>query len=123
MNEAVHSTGNSQPQHAWVQEFGGAVTVCDPTGVIVAMNDRAAAVFAKDGGYRLVGSNLLDCHPEPSRTKLAGLLASPRVNVYSIEKGGVRKLVHQSPWYDHGEYAGLVEVVLELPATVPHFAR
>ena len=87
------------------------------------MNDRAAESFAKDGGRELVGSNLLDCHPEPSRSKLLELLASGKVNAYTIEKGGVKKLIYQAPWYEDGEYRGLVEVALVLPDVLPHFVR
>ena len=29
-------------EHKWVQEFSGAITVCDPEGVILEMNDQAA---------------------------------------------------------------------------------
>jgi hypothetical protein len=32
-------------------------------------------------------------------------------------------LVYQSPWYAYGEYAGFVELVLEVPAQMPHFVR
>ena len=111
------------PVHAWVGEFPGAITVCDRTGVIVELNERAALSFAAEGGSRLIGTNLLDCHPEPARSKLEELLASARTNVYSIEKNGVRKLIHQGPWYDRGEYAGLVEIVVEVPEIIPHFVR
>ena len=107
----------------WVKEFGGAVTVCDREGVILEMNDRAAAVFAADGGRALVGSNALTCHPEPARTQLAGMLAAGQKNVYTIEKNGVKKLIYQSPWYHGGAYAGFVELSLEIPAELPHFVR
>jgi uncharacterized protein YndB with AHSA1/START domain len=109
--------------HPWVAEFPGAVTVCDPHGVIVSMNAKAAAAFERDGGVALIGSNLLDCHPEPSSTLVADLLASPRVNAYTIEKRGVRKVIYQAPWFDAGAFAGLVELSLEVPATMPHFVR
>jgi hypothetical protein len=107
----------------WVQDFPAAVTVCDCDGVILGMNTRAVATFATDGGAALIGTNVLNCHPEPSRTQLAGLLRSGNRNVYTIEKNGVRKLIHQSPWYRDGIYAGLVEISLELPAEMPHFVR
>jgi len=110
-------------RHAWVAEFPGAVTVCDRHGVIIAMNAQSAATFAGDGGLALVGSNLLDCHPEPSRTTVADLLASPRVNAYTIEKRGVRKLIYQAPWFEGGAFAGLVELSLEVPPTLPHVVR
>jgi hypothetical protein len=107
----------------WAKEFPGNITVCDAAGVILEMNDHSAETFAKDGGRGLIGSNLLDCHPQPSRSKLVDLLASRKVNVYTIEKGGVKKLVYQAPWYEDGEYRGLVEVVLALPDVLPHFVR
>ena len=107
----------------WVKEFPGGITVCDADGVILEMNDGAAEAFAKDGGRELVGRNLLDCHPEPSRTKLHGLLASGQLNAYTIEKGGAKKLIYQAPWYVDGEYRGLVELALPLPDPLPHFVR
>jgi hypothetical protein len=109
--------------HAWIREFPGAVTVCDAAGIILEMNVRAAETFARDGGADLVGRNVLDCHPEPSRTQLATMLAERTPHVYTIEKNGVRKLIYQSPWYDNGEYRGFVELSLVMPETVPHFVR
>lgn len=107
----------------WAREYPGAVTVTDPAGTILYMNRRAAEVFAADGGAALVGTNVLDCHPEPSRTQLAEMLRTGRPHVYTIEKNGVRKLIHQSPWYRDGRYAGFVELSLELPVEMPHFVR
>ncbi len=110
-------------RHEWVNEFPGAVTVCDPLGVILEMNDRAAEVFAADGGKALIGTNLLDCHPEPSRTTLRQMLEAERANVYTIEKNGVKKLIYQVPWTRDGAYAGFVELGLEIPFEMPHFVR
>ncbi len=31
--------------------------------------------------------------------------------------------VYQAPWYEGGEYRGLIEVVLVLPEALPHFVR
>ena len=107
----------------WTDEFPGAVTVCDRNGVITEMNDKSASTFQSDGGRALVGTNLLDCHPEPSRSKVADLLANPRVNAYTIEKHGVRKLIYQAPWFRDGVFEGLVELSLEIPAAMPHFVR
>jgi len=47
-----------------VKEFPGSVVVCDLEGIIQEMNDKAVKTFEADGGIKLVGSNLLDCHPE-----------------------------------------------------------
>ena len=108
---------------AWVQEFPGAVTVCDRDGIILAMNDRSVRTFQNDGGAALIGSNLLGCHPAPARTKVVELLAAGRPNIYTIEKNGVKKLIYQSPWYEKGAYSGFVELSLEIPFEMPHFVR
>ncbi len=107
----------------WVKEFPGAVTVSDLDGIILDMNDRAAKGYEKDGGRALIGKNMLDCHPEPARTKTAQLLQARQKNVYTIEKNGVKKLIYQSPWYENGECRGLVELSLEIPFELPHFIR
>jgi transcriptional regulator with PAS, ATPase and Fis domain len=107
----------------WAREFDGAVTVCDVDGVILYMNAKAERTFTREGGTLLVGKNVLDCHPEPARSKLLALLQTGKSNVYTIEKNGVKKLIYQSPWYENGEYRGLVELSLELPAEIPHFVR
>ena len=108
---------------AWIQEFPGAVTVCDRDGIILAMNDKSIRTFQDSGGAALIGSNLFDCHPEPSRTRLKELLKDGRSNVYTIEKQGMKKLIYQSPWYEKGTYRGFVELSLEIPAEMPHFVR
>jgi len=108
---------------AWVEEFAGAVTVCDTEGRIVAMNARAREVFAEDGGEALVGTNVLDCHPEPARSKLAAMMEERRANIYTIEKKGKKKLIYQAPWHEKGAYAGFVELSLEIPWDLPHFSR
>ena len=107
----------------WIKEFPAAVTVCDEHGIILAMNDKAAKTFEKDGGYNLIGKNMLDCHPEQARLKTERLLAAREKNVYTIEKNGVKKMIYQSPWYRNGEYAGFVELSLEIPFELPHFIR
>ncbi len=109
--------------HAWVDEFPASVIVCDANGIIVEMNARAARNYERDGGRALIGKNLLDCHPEPARTKTQRLLETQQKNVYTIEKKGARKLIYQSPWYREGKFAGLVELSLEIPTEMPHFVR
>jgi PAS domain-containing protein len=109
--------------HAWTREFPGAITVCDPEGVILEMNDRAIEAFRSQGGEALLGTNLLDCHPEPSRTKVRQMLQAQQSNVYTTEKGGVHRLIYQTPWCRDGRYAGLIELALEIPADMPHFIR
>lgn len=110
-------------QPDWAQEFPGSITVCDLEGKIIWMNDLAAQTFASDGGFDLIGKNVLDCHPEPARTKLKNLLASGQSNVYTIETNGVKKLIYQCPWFDQSRYSGLVELSLEIPFVLAHFIR
>ena len=111
-------------ENQWIQEFPAAITVCDAEGILLEMNDKAAKTFEADGGRKLIGSNMLDCHPEPSRTKTERLLAAREKNVYTIEKNGIKKLIYQSPWYKNGEFAGFVELSLEIPfGDLPHFVR
>ncbi len=109
--------------HSWVQEFPGSITVCDAKGIILEMNDRAVKAFQEQGGEKLIGTNMLDCHPEPARTKTQQLLETRQANVYTIEKGGVKKLIYQTPWFKGGRYSGFVELSLEIPAEMPHFIR
>ena len=113
------------PTHTWIKEFPAAITVCDEEGIILEMNDKAAKTFESDGGYKLIGMNMLDCHPDPARGKVERLLAAQVKNVYTIEKNGIKKLIYQSPWYKEGgaAYAGFVEISLEIPLEMPHFVR
>ena len=106
-------------EHQWVKEFPGTIEVCDSNGTLLEMNDRAK----ERDGQELLGTNILDCHPEPARTKLKQMLESGRPNIYTIEKRGKKKLIYQVPWYADGEYAGFVELALEIPETMPHFVR
>ncbi len=107
----------------WAQNFPGSITICDPSGVILAMNAKSAEGYAKDGGLRLIGTNMLDCHPEPARSKVKEMLEKQQRNVYTIEKRGVKKLVYQTPWVEDGRYLGFIELVLEIPFEMSHFMR
>ncbi len=107
----------------WTKEFPAAITVCDSSGTILAMNDRSCATFEADGGARLIGTNLLDCHTEPTKSKVTALLKSGTSNVYTIQKAGIKKLIYQSPWYKNGKFAGIVELSLPIPEELPHFDR
>ncbi len=111
-------------EHAWVKEFPGAITVCDPEGIILEMNERAIKSFQNQGGEKLIGTNLMDCHPEPAREKLKGLMERQEANVYTIEKKGAAvALFIKAPGIGTAKYAGFVEMVLTIPAEMPHFIR
>ena len=107
--------------HSWVKEFPGNISVCDPEGILLEMNERALA--QQEYGQDLIGANILDCHPEPARAKLKQMLESGQANIYTIEKRGKKKLIYQAPWYVEGKYAGFVELALEIPEIMHHFIR
>lgn len=100
-----------------------AVTVCGADGEILEMNEKSRKTFLKPGREELIGQNVLDCHPEPARSKLADMLAHPRNNAYTIEKNGIRKLIFQTPWYENGVFGGFIELSMEIPAEMPHYVR
>ena len=110
-------------EYSWVKDFAGAVTVCDKDGTILEMNDKSAKTFEKDGGRALVGKNLFECHKDASKAKLKELMDKKKSNVYTIEKNGIKKLIYQTPWFVNGEYAGFMELSLEIPFEIPHFVR
>ena len=65
-----------------------AITVCDAEGNILDMNQHSADVNSH--GKKIVGYNLMNCHPEPAKTKLKGLLEHQELNAYTIEPTAVR---------------------------------
>ncbi|MBQ6237304.1 MAG: PAS domain-containing protein [Bacteroidales bacterium] len=104
-----------------------AITVCDADANILDMNQHSADVNSH--GHKIIGNNLMDCHPEPAKTKLKGLLAEQKLNAYTIEKtladgSKVKKLIYQTPWYEaDGSFGGLVEYSIEIPFEMPHYVR
>lgn len=107
----------------WIKEFPGAVTICDIDGKIIYMNDKSASVFKEDGGLKLIGENLSDCHSDVSNRIIRGLISDKKTNVYTIEKNGSKKMIYQSPWFVNGEMKGLVELSFEIPFEMPHHKR
>jgi transcriptional regulator with PAS, ATPase and Fis domain len=101
----------------WSDDFDGSVTVCDLEGKIVYINKVA------DKGRNLLGSNLLDCHPEPSRSKLVEMLKTPTYNTYTTEKNGIRRMVHQTPHFTNGEFSGIVEISFLIPQELTNKIR
>ena len=107
----------------WFEKLDGNVIVCDPEGIIIYMNETALRNYEKDGGAALIGQNLMDCHNENSRRKILEIMETHQKNVYTIEKRGRKKLIYQTPWMEEGEFRGIVELSLEIPAKMPHFVR
>jgi len=107
----------------WAAEFPGSILACDLNGTVLEMNEKAAEMYQRDGGRDLVGKNLLECHPEPARTKLKQLLETGESNIYTIEKSGIKKLIYQAPWFQEGRRSGVVELALEIPSGLRHLIR
>jgi len=107
----------------WFEELPCAVTVCDVAYRILYLNARAAEVNARDGGKSLIGRDMMACHPPEAQEKLRRVMESGRPNIYTIEKGGVRKMIYQAHWRRNGTVGGLLEITFELPKEVPHFVR
>lgn len=107
----------------WLKEFPASITVTDEGGILVEMNDASCRVNAAEGGASLLGSDVLDCHPEPARTQTARLYESKTPNHYTIRKKGQKKIIHQMPWYRDGAFAGFVEISIPIPDDLPHFDR
>lgn len=109
---------------SWLDEDEAAITICDLNGIILYMNERSRKSFAKyDDSGVAIGSSLIECHPEPSRTKLRFMLEEPQTNVYTIEKKGIKKLIRQSPWFRDGIFSGVVEVSFIIPEEMAHHVR
>ncbi len=106
----------------YLNEADIAVTVCDREGRIIEMNEQSRRVNLKPG-QELIGSNVLDCHPEPARSMLKEMMDKQIKNVYTIEKNGVKKMIYQIPWYEGGEYQGFVELSMVIPFEMPHKVR
>lgn len=102
----------------WAKEISIPVTICDKNGLIIYMNDASIKQFHNDGGKDLIGKSLLDCHPEPAKTKLLELLNTQKENSYITEKNGITKLIHQFPFYEDGNFAGLVEITLVMKENI-----
>jgi transcriptional regulator with PAS, ATPase and Fis domain len=107
----------------WTNQVAIAVTVTDANGIITEMNPTSIAVFAAEGGAKLIGSDVLACHPEPSRTQLASMYKAHQPNHYTIQKNGQRKIIHQIPLVKEGVFGGYVEISIPIPDHLPHFIR
>lgn len=105
------------------KELPFAITVCDTEAIILYMNDRSISTFQKYGGADIISTSLFLYHQGSSAVKLRELLDTQTKNAYTIEKNGIKKMIYQSPWFKNGEFAGLIELSLEIPMEMAHFVR
>jgi transcriptional regulator with PAS, ATPase and Fis domain len=98
-----------------LKEVNFTVSIADKQGTIIYLNDRAAKeTFKKEGGYDLIGTNVLDCHPEPSKSKLSEMMKTHDTQTYFKGEGEAKRLIHQTPIYEDGKYAGYIELIIPL---------
>ena len=107
----------------WAKELPMAVTISDKSGIIIYMNDKSIETFANYGGEKIIGTELNKWHKPNSVEIINSMIKENKTNSYTISKNGVKKLIHQTPYYENGEYAGLVEFSIVLPENMPHFDR
>jgi len=100
-----------------------AITVCDVHANIIAMNPAAHRRYSRQGGLALIGTSLLNCHPEHAQRRILNLLADDATNSSIVEAGGKATLLHQATWHDQGAVAGLIEFCIPLPADLLRYAR
>ena len=110
-------------KHSWYKVFPGAITVTDEKGTVIEMNEGSEKLFEKDGGYAVLGQNVITCHPPGTQEKVRQIYETQSFNIYSITKGGQKHLVYQAPYFIEGEFSGMVELSLDLPDDIPHFDR
>lgn len=107
----------------WAKELPMAVTITDKNGIIIYMNDKSIETFTNYGGDKIIGTELNTWHNPHSVEIISAMINENKTNSYTISKNGVKKLIHQTPYYENGEYAGLVEFSIVLPEEMPHFDR
>jgi len=105
----------------WAEELDCAITVCDCEASVVYQNAKSRKTFANNGD--MVGKNLKGCHSSESWKKILAMLGEGKSNTYTIEKEGVKKLIHQTPWLVDDRIMGLVEFSFEIPEQCPHYKR
>lgn len=94
------------------------ITICDNEGTIVYMNNCSRSIFGNK-----TGQSMLPCHNAHSQEIIHRLLDNVETNVYTIQKGDIKKLIYQTPWYQDDKIAGLVEFSIVLPVEIPHYVR
>ena len=100
------------------KEINVSITISDTEGNVVYMNDKAKSVFSD-----MVGKNMMACHKQSSQETIKRLINEKATNVYTIQKGDVKKMIYQTPWYVDGEIKGLIEYSIILPEEMPHYIR
>jgi len=102
----------------FLKELNFSVSICDAEGSICYLNNKGEETFAKEGGKELLGTNILDCHPEPSKSKLKEMMITHETQAYFKGEGDRKRLIYQTPVYKEGNYAGYFEMIIPLAGLV-----
>jgi transcriptional regulator with PAS, ATPase and Fis domain len=119
MNENTKNNDVISDNTLWANELKLAITVADTNDNIIYMNEKSKLVFPD----AKIGDNLASCHKQSSMEKINKFKSSDISNTYTVEKNGIKKFIHQTPWYKDGKIAGLVEFSIEIPNDLPHIVR
>jgi len=87
------------------------------------MNQYSINQFKKYGGEKLIGTSLLDCHFEHSKSKLKQMLKDYPEKMYTTEEDVVRKIILQGPCRVAGEFRSIVEISFKLSSGMPNMIR
>ncbi len=114
------------PLVRWVKDFPAEVSVMAKDGTIVGLNDEAIKAFEYAGGEEVIGKNGIQCHQASTQEIIRKLLSEQKTHSYlrykpkSHPDSGI--FCYQSPWYENGEFMGLVEFVLPIePEEIERF--
>lgn len=107
----------------WITTHPAEIIVCDQDGTILEMNQVAAAIYAKEGGLHMIGTNVFDHHPEPAKSQMMSVIQQRQHVIYTTEKEGLKKLISIAPWYRVGEYAGFALITFDLPLQITNIVK
>lgn len=96
-----------------------AITISDNNNCIVYMNQMSRNTFPDVK----VGDSLNNCHKQSSIDTIKKMQSENTSNTYTIEKNGIHKLIHQTPYLINGKQQGLIEFSIVLPDNMPHKTR
>ena len=107
----------------WLEKLPCSVMICDKNYKILYMNEMSAKDHAKDGGKKMVGTDLMDCHPLEAQAKMRKMLTSAQPNVYTMQWKKKKKLVYQCQWKRGRSVGGLFQLVFKIPEDIPNIVK
>lgn len=110
-------------QALWFKNLPACITVTDANGIILEMNDQAAESYRDGGGRNLIGKSAIACHEEPVRQTVQRMYDTAKGRIYTTHEGGQKILVVHAPYFSDGVFKGIVELVIDVPAVIPHVEK